>query len=102
MKEPPVKANFDTLFNAIPIEGQKVFQYLLTNIDNIEKEQLKPGLIREKIDNIDTVVEIKQSHISSTGVTIYIAKNEIFNYFTDVQLYDGIIHNEDGSVRAIR
>lgn len=76
-----------------------IFDFLDKNFKSIFADTLLPGMVKYRFDGKDTLVRNWGSHGSRTELIALTKVSRYSNGFVDFDLYDGIIHNEDYSVR---
>lgn len=90
---------FDTLFKTIRLDDFDAYKYLIANLDSIQNQELKAGMIKDTFDGKDTVFKVNSSHDDLAIINILIGKARYAKRITASQLDNGIVLNQDGSVR---
>ena len=93
---------FDTLFKAVRLVNSDGYSFLIENMSSIQNQQLKPGLIKNTFDGIDSLTEVKYYPDDIAVIEVYHGTRKFTKEIKSSQLNDGIILNDDGSIRFKR
>lgn len=77
----------------------RVFDLLRERFKSIFSDTLLPVMVKYSIDGKDTLVRRQGSHASYAELVVLTKGGMYSNGFIDHDVYDGIIRNDDGSIR---
>ncbi|WP_276484094.1 hypothetical protein [Paraflavitalea pollutisoli] len=81
-------------------DSLQIFDFLGSNFRSIFADTLLPGMVKYPIDGRDTLVRWLGSHAQYIGLVVLTKAGRHANGFFNDDLCDGVIRNEDGSVRV--
>ena len=86
----------------VTLDSSAAFNYFLTNLDAIISDEILPSILRDTVNGKVQFIPIKAFDYCYIGIDIFLKTSQFPKGFSDDRLFDGKIHNEDGSIRAFR
>ena len=92
----------DTIYEKVRFDLKEVFQYVTENLEAIQTQDLKPGLVKFETQHGDSLAKVIRKEDDVTIIECFVNQVVIKKVIRGSQLDKGLTLNEDGSIRSRR